>query len=56
MTNFEFLLGKSEYALFAQAAVEAEKVYYSSYAMCAMCCRFISLRTTSRLVKEIIRS
>ena len=39
MSNFAFLLGKSEYALFAPAAVEAEKVYASAPAMCAVGCR-----------------
>ncbi|MBR4473535.1 MAG: DEAD/DEAH box helicase family protein [Oscillospiraceae bacterium] len=39
MSNFAFLLGKSEYALFAAAAVEAEKVYASAPAMCAVGCR-----------------
>ncbi len=39
MTNFDFLISKSEYALFALAAVEAEKVYASAPAMCAVGCR-----------------
>ena len=39
MSNFSFLLAKSEYALFAPAAVEAEKVYASAPAMCAVGCR-----------------
>ena len=39
MTNFEFLSNIAEYALFAQAAAEAEKVYASSPAMCAVGCR-----------------
>ena len=39
MTNFEFLSNIAEYALFAQAAIEAEKVYASSPAMCAVGCR-----------------
>lgn len=39
MTNFSFLENKPEYALFAPAAVEAEKVFASSPAMCAVGCR-----------------
>lgn len=39
MTNFEFLSMKKEYALFASAAIEAEKVYVSAPAMCAVGCR-----------------
>lgn len=39
MSNFEFLKGKKEYALFASAAIEAEKVYVSAPAMCAVGCR-----------------
>ena len=39
MTNFGFLKEKSEYSLFADAAIEAEKVYNSSAAMCAVGCR-----------------
>jgi len=39
MSNFEFLKGIKEYALFASAAVEAEKVYTSAPAMCAVGCR-----------------
>ena len=39
MTNFEFLKTKKEYALFASAAAEAEKVYASAPAMCAVGCR-----------------
>lgn len=39
MTNFEFLKNKIEYALFADAAMEAERVYNSSPAMCAVGCR-----------------
>ena len=39
MTNFEFLKTKNEYTLFASAAVEAEKVYASAPAMCAVGCR-----------------
>lgn len=37
--NFSFLLQKSEYALFAPACVEAEKIYASAPAMCAVGCR-----------------
>ena len=36
MSNFGFLTFKKEYALFAPAAVEAEKVYASAPAMCAV--------------------
>lgn len=39
MTNFSFLSFQKEYALFAPAAVEAEKVFASSPAMCAVGCR-----------------
>ena len=39
MSNFDFLTGKKEYALFAPAAIEAEKVYVSAPAMCAVGCR-----------------
>lgn len=39
MSNFKFLQDKKEYQLFAAAAVEAEKIYYSSPAMCAVGCR-----------------
>ena len=39
MSNFAFLLTKPAYQLFAPAAVEAEKVYASSPAMCAVGCR-----------------
>ena len=38
-TNFSFLTTQTEYALFSSAAVEAEKVYHSSPAMCAVGCR-----------------
>ena len=38
-TNFSFLTTQTEYALFSPAAVEAEKVYRSSPAMCAVGCR-----------------
>ncbi len=39
MSNFEFLSQKSEYALFASAALEAERVYATAPAMCAVGCR-----------------
>lgn len=39
MTNFEFLANIPEYVLFSGAAIEAEKVYSTSPAMCAVGCR-----------------
>lgn len=39
MSNFEFLTHIKEYALFAPAALEAERVYSSAPAMCAVGCR-----------------
>lgn len=39
MSNFEFLKSTNEYALFAPAAIEAERVYSSAPAMCAVGCR-----------------
>ena len=39
MSNFSFLTTRTEYALFSSAAVEAEKVFHSSPAMCAVGCR-----------------
>ncbi len=39
MANFDFLMETGEYALFAPAAVEAERVYATSPAMCAVGCR-----------------
>lgn len=39
MSNFEFLKENMEYALFASAAIEAERVYTSAPAMCAVGCR-----------------
>ena len=39
MANFEYLKRKKEYALFSAAASEAEKVFASSPAMCAVGCR-----------------
>ena len=39
MSNFGFLESKNEYALFAPACIEAEKIYSSAPAMCAVGCR-----------------
>ena len=39
MGNFDFLRGKKEYEVFAPAAIEAERVYATSPAMCAIGCR-----------------
>nr|WP_041611739.1 DEAD/DEAH box helicase family protein [Treponema primitia] len=39
MSNFEFLRQQNEYTLFSPAAIEAEKVYATSSAMCAVGCR-----------------
>ena len=39
MTNFSFLSSKTEYALFAAACNEAEKIYSTAPAMCAVGCR-----------------
>ena len=39
MSNFEFLKDRAEYALFAAAAIEAEKVFATAPAMCAVGCR-----------------
>jgi type I restriction enzyme R subunit len=39
MTNFSYLDHIPDYKLFASAAVEAEKVYHSAPAMCAVGCR-----------------
>ena len=39
MSNFSFLQENKQYALFASAAIEAEKVYASAPAMCAVGCR-----------------
>ena len=39
MANFTFLAGQQNYKMFAAAAMEAEKVYASSPAMCAIGCR-----------------
>lgn len=39
MSNFNFLETRQEYLMFAPAAIEAEKVYRTSPAMCAAGCR-----------------
>ena len=39
MSNFSFLQTQSEYTMFAPAAIEAERVYSTSPAMCAVGCR-----------------
>lgn len=39
MSNFTFLKDKKEYELFAPACIEAEKIYASAPAMCAVGCR-----------------
>ncbi len=39
MMNFSFLQTKTEYVLFAPACIEAEKIYASTPAMCAVGCR-----------------
>ncbi len=39
MPNFSFLENKKEYALFAPACMEAEKIYAAVPAMCAAACR-----------------
>ena len=39
MTNFSFLSPKTEYALFSPSCIEAEKIYASAPAMCAVGCR-----------------
>ena len=39
MPNFSFLQSKTEYALFASACVEAEKIFASAPALCAVGCR-----------------
>ena len=39
MSNFSYLATKSEYSLFANSAIEAEKVFSTSPAMCAVGCR-----------------
>ena len=39
MSNFGFLDTKKEYTLFSPACIDAEKIYDSAPAMCAVCCR-----------------
>ena len=39
MPNFSFLQSKTEYALFAPACMEAEKIHASALAMCAVDCQ-----------------
>ena len=39
MPNFDFLNGRQEFSLFAASAVEAEKVFATSPAMCVIGCR-----------------
>jgi type I restriction enzyme R subunit len=39
MPNFSFLQSKTEYALFGPACIEAEKIYATAPAMCAVGCR-----------------
>lgn len=39
MSNFSYLALKPEYSLFANSAIEAEKVFSTSPAMCAVGCR-----------------
>ena len=39
MTNFEYLKFKPDYRLFAEACIEAEKIYHTSPALCAIGCR-----------------
>ena len=39
MSNFSYLATKPEYSLFASAAIEAETVFATSPAMCAVGCR-----------------
>ena len=39
MSNFRFLKHKKEYELFSFACIEAEKIYASAPAMCAVGCR-----------------
>ena len=39
MSNFGFLDTKKEYTLFSPACIDAEKIYASAPAMCAVCCR-----------------
>ena len=39
MSNFSYLSTRPEYSMFASAAIEAEKVFSTSPAMCAVGCR-----------------
>ena len=39
MPNFSYLSTRPEYSLFANSAIEAEKVFSTSPAMCAVGCR-----------------
>ena len=39
VSNFSPLSQKKEYALFASACIEAEKIYATAPAMCAVGCR-----------------
>ena len=39
MSNFSFLQSKQEYALFAPACIEAEKIFATAPALCAVGCR-----------------
>ena len=39
MSNFSFLQTKPEYTLFANACIEAEKIYATAPALCAVGCR-----------------
>lgn len=39
MPNFDFLKNSKEFSMFAASAVEAEKVFASSPAMCVIGCR-----------------
>ena len=39
MPNFSFLQSKPEYALFAPACIEAEKIFATAPALCAVGCR-----------------
>lgn len=39
MSNFGFLADKQEFTLFSAACIEAEKIYATAPAMCAVGCR-----------------
>lgn len=39
MANFDYLKSIKQYAIFAESAMEAERVYNTSYSMCAIGCR-----------------